>query len=82
MDPPSGTAVRYLGCHVGLDLTAEQQIVSLLLSIRRKLLFWSSASLSCRTGGSGQSSVVGYYVVQYFMMDILRLMHQPGSTVD
>ena len=43
---PAGIPIRYLGCQVGLDLTAEQQIAPLLLSIRRKLLFWSSASLS------------------------------------
>ena len=43
---PSGTAVRYLGCQVGLDLSMEQQVAPLLLSIRRKLLFWSSAHLS------------------------------------
>ena len=43
---PPGRAVRYLGCEVGLDLTAEQQIAPLLLSIRRKLLFWSSLRLS------------------------------------
>ena len=43
---PPGRAVRYLGCQVGLDLTAEQQIAPLLLSIRRKLIFWSSARLS------------------------------------
>ena len=41
-----GTCVRYLGCHVGLELSAEQQIAPLLLSIRRKLVFWSSARLS------------------------------------
>ena len=43
---PPGTSVRYLGCHVGLELTAEQQIAPLLLSIRRKLVFWSAARLS------------------------------------
>ena len=43
---PEGTPVRYLGCQIGLELTAEQQIAPLLLSIRRKLIFWSSARLS------------------------------------
>ena len=38
--------MRYLGCHIGLDLLAEQQVAPLLLSIRWKLLFWSSARLS------------------------------------
>ena len=38
--------MRDLRCRVGLDLTAEQQIVPLLLSIMQKLLFWSSARLS------------------------------------
>lgn len=42
----AGTPVRYLGCQVGLDLTAEQQIAPLLLSIRKKFLFWSTAHLS------------------------------------
>ena len=43
---PSGTPVRYLGCQIGIDLTAEQQIAPLLLSIRKKLLHWSSAHLT------------------------------------
>ena len=43
---PPGTPVRYLGCQVGLELAPEQQIAPLLLSIRRKILFWSSARLS------------------------------------
>ena len=38
--------MRYLGCQVGLDLTAEQQIAPLLLSIQKKLLHWSSARFS------------------------------------
>ena len=41
-----GTPVRYLGCQVGIDLTAEQQINPLLLTIRKKLIYWSSAKLS------------------------------------
>ena len=43
---PAGTPVRYLGCQIGIDLSAEQQIAPLLLSIRKKLLHWSSARLS------------------------------------
>ena len=43
---PAGTSVRYLGYHIGLDLSAEQQVAPLLLSIRQKLLLWSSARLS------------------------------------
>ena len=43
---PEGTPMRYLGCQIGLELTAEQQIAPLLLSIKRKLIFWSSARLS------------------------------------
>ena len=43
---PEGTPVRYLGCQIGLELTAKQQIAPLLLRIRRKLIFWSSARLS------------------------------------
>lgn len=42
---PPGRAVRYLGCQIGLDLTPEQKIAP-LLSIRRKLVLWSSARLS------------------------------------
>ena len=43
---PKDTPVRYLGCQIGLELTAEQQIAPFLLSIRRKLIFWSSTRLS------------------------------------
>lgn len=43
---PTGIPVRYLGCQVGLDLTAEQQVPPLLLSIKKKLLFWSTVHLS------------------------------------
>ena len=43
---PAGTSVRYLGCQIGIHLLAEQQIAPLLLSIRKKLLHWSSARLS------------------------------------
>ena len=41
-----GTPVRYLGCQVGIELSSEQQITALLLTIRKKLLHWSSAKLS------------------------------------
>ncbi len=43
---PKGTTVRYLGCQIGIDLTTEQQLAPLLLTIRKKLLHWSSAQLS------------------------------------
>ena len=43
---PRGTPVRYLGCQVGIDLSPEQQIAPLLLSIRKKIAFWSTAKLS------------------------------------
>ena len=42
-----GMLVKYLGCHVGLDVPKEVQISHLLFTIRKKLLFWSnSAKLS------------------------------------
>ena len=39
-------AIHYLGCYIGLQLSAKQQIAPLLLSIRRKLTHWSSTHLS------------------------------------
>ena len=39
-------AICYLGCYIGLELSLEQYIASLLLSIRRKLTHWRSACLS------------------------------------
>ena len=43
---PSGCPVRYLGCTIGVDLSMENQVAPLLLSLRQKLLLWSSAKLS------------------------------------
>ncbi len=43
---PSGTPVRYSGCQVGIELSPVEQIAPLLLTIRRKLLLWSTAKLS------------------------------------
>lgn len=43
---PAGTSICYLGYQIGLDLIAEQQIAPLLLSIKKKLLFWRTAHLS------------------------------------
>ena len=43
---PKGTPVRYLGCQIGIDLSPEQQIAPLLLSMRQKLLGWSKSRLS------------------------------------
>ncbi len=42
--------IGYLGCQVGINLSFELHIVPLVNCIRRKLLFWSSKSLSfaCR----------------------------------
>lgn len=40
------TTVRYLGRYLGIDISPEQQITSLLLSIWKKLLYWSTAQLS------------------------------------
>ena len=41
-----GIGVRYLGCQIGVDLPAKLQIAPMLLTIKKKLLFWSSAKLS------------------------------------
>ena len=41
-----GIGVRYLGCQIGVDLSAKLQIAPMLLTIKKKLLFWSSAKLS------------------------------------
>ena len=66
---PAGTPVRHLGCQVGLDLIAEQQIAPLLLSIRKKLLFWSTAHLSLAGRVVvAKSGVVSYDVVHYFLL--------------
>jgi hypothetical protein len=43
---PKGTAIRYLGCQIGVELFAKQQLAPLLMNIRRKLLSWSSSPLS------------------------------------
>ena len=39
---PWGITVRYLGCHVGLDLSEEDMVTPLLLLVRNKLLYWDS----------------------------------------
>ena len=39
---PSGCPVRYLGCTIGTDLSLENQVAPLLVSLRKKLLLWSS----------------------------------------
>ena len=41
-----GETVRYLGCQVGVDIPKDVQISHLLMTIRKKLMFWSSANLS------------------------------------
>ena len=43
---PKGSPVRYLGCQVGINLPPEAHIQPLLLSLRKKLIFWSSKNLS------------------------------------
>ena len=43
---PRGKAVRYLGCQVGLDLSAEDMVAPLLLRVRNKLLYWDTTNLS------------------------------------
>ena len=43
---PRGRAVRYLGCQVGLDLSAEDMVTPLLLRVRNKLLYWDTTNLS------------------------------------
>ena len=43
---PRGTPVRYLGCQVSIELSPAHQIAPLLLTIRKKLLNWSTTKLS------------------------------------
>ena len=38
--------MRYLGCQVGINLSLEAHIQPLLLSLRKKLIFWGSKNLS------------------------------------
>ena len=38
--------MRYLGCQVGINLPPETHIQPLLISLRKKFIFWSSKSLS------------------------------------
>ena len=41
-----GSLVRYLGYQVGINLPPEGHTQPLLLSLRKKLIFWSSKNLS------------------------------------
>ena len=41
-----GKPVRYLGCQIGINLAPEDHIAPLLLTIRKKLLYWNTAKLS------------------------------------
>ena len=43
---PRGTTVRYLGCQVGIDLSAEEMVTPLLVRVRNKLLYWDTTNLS------------------------------------
>ena len=43
---PRGKVVRYLGCQVGLELSAEDTVTPLLLRVRNKLLYWDTTNLS------------------------------------
>ncbi len=43
---PKGTAIRYLGCQIGLNLSPAAQAAPLLAMLRKKLLQWSTANLS------------------------------------
>ena len=42
---PRGTPVRYLGCQVGIDLSAEEMVTPLLVRVRNKLLYWDTTNL-------------------------------------
>ena len=57
---PKGTLVRYLGCQIGIDLSREQQIAPLLLSMRQKLLGWSKSRLSL----AGRVVVVNHVLLE------------------
>ena len=43
---PHGKPIRYLGCHVGINLSPEGHVAPLLLVIKKKLLYWNTAKLS------------------------------------
>ena len=43
---PYDSTVRYLGCQIGLEVSPENQVAPLLLTIRKKLIYWSSKKLS------------------------------------
>ena len=43
---PEGQAVKYLGCHVGINIAPELQIAPLLHAMRKKLMYWSTKQLS------------------------------------
>ena len=56
---PKGTLVRCLGCQLGMEITPERQISPLLLLIKKKRLFWSTAKLSL----AGRVVVVNYVLL-------------------
>ena len=43
---PKGSLGIYLGCRVGINLPPKAHIQPLLLSLRKKLIFWSSKNLT------------------------------------
>ena len=41
-----GVLVRYLGCHVGINMRKEGLLAPLMLSLRKNLLIWDTTELS------------------------------------
>ena len=61
-----GRSVRYLGCQTGIDITHDQLIAPLMMSLKKKLLFWSSRHLSL-----AERTVIANQVLQSSMWYIL-----------
>ena len=70
--------MRYLGCQIGIDLSAEQHIVPLLLSIQKKLLHWSSTRLSL--AGRGKPGFACDDVVHHLPLLLQRIQQCSPAT--
>ena len=40
-----GSSVQYLGCQIGLDFSMDQLVARVLLTLRKKLIYWSTKQL-------------------------------------
>ena len=79
--PPS-PSICYLGCHVGLELSAEQQIAPLLEYQKEAGVLEYGPPLSSPAGCGGQPGVVGHDVVYHILLDLLEVLHQSGAALD